>query len=124
MNIFDKQIIVLHRGNSAEVLITLTDRDTGEPITIETDDKVLFTMNNQNGLKTIQKVLTSENISPDDQHSLVLTIEPEETVIPTGEYPYDVLLITNDNKAITCISSTIVIRPAVGLYTDVGGDGE
>ena len=122
MNIFDKQVITLYRGNSAEVLITLTDRDTGEPITIEQDDKVLFTA--KKGLKTIQKVLTIEDISPDDQHSLILTIEPEETVIPTGEYPYDVLLITNDNKAITCISSTLIIRPAVGLYTDVGGDGE
>lgn len=122
MNIFDKQVITLYRGNSAEVLITLTDRDTGEPITIETDDKVLFTA--KKGPKTIQKVLTVENISPDDQHSLILTIEPEETVIPTGEYPYDVLLITHDNKAITCISSTLIIRPAVGLYTDVGGDGE
>lgn len=122
MNIFDKQVITLYRGNSAEVLITLTDRDTGEPITIEQDDKVLFTA--KKGLKTIQKVLTIEDISPDDQHSLVLTIEPEETVIPTGEYPYDVLLITHDNKAITCISSTLIIRPAVGLYTDVGGDGE
>lgn len=122
MNIFDKQVITLYRGNSAEVLITLTDRDTGEPITIEQDDKVLFTA--KKGLKTIQKVLTVENISPDDQHSLILTIEPEETVIPTGEYPYDVLLITHDNKAITCISSTLIIRPAVGLYTDVGGDGE
>lgn len=122
MNIFDKQVITLYRGNSAEVLITLTDRDTGEPITIETDDKVLFTA--KKGPKTIQKVLTVENISPDDQHSLILTIEPEETVIPTGEYPYDVLLITHDNKAITCISSTLVIKPAVGLYTDVGGDGE
>lgn len=122
MNIFDKQVITLYRGNSAEVLITLTDRDTGEPITIEQDDKVLFTA--KKGLKTIQKVLTIEDISPDDQHSLILTIEPEETVIPTGEYPYDVLLITHDNKAITCISSTLVIKPAVGLYTDVGGDGE
>lgn len=122
MNIFDKQVITLYRGNSAEVLITLTDRDTGEPITIEQDDKVLFTA--KKGLKTIQKVLTVENISPDDQHSLILTIEPEETVIPTGEYPYDVLLITHYNKAITCISSTLIIRPAVGLYTDVGGDGE
>lgn len=122
MNIFDKQVITLYRGNSADVLITLTDRDTGEPITIEQDDKVLFTA--KKGLKTIQKVLTVENISPDDQHSLILTIEPEETVIPTGEYPYDVLLITHDNKAITCISSTLVIKPAVGLYTDVGGDGE
>lgn len=122
MNIFDKQVITLYRGNSAEVLITLTDRDTGEPITIEQDDKVLFTA--KKGLKTIQKVLTIDDISPDDQHSLILTIEPEETVIPTGEYPYDVLLITHDNKAITCISSTLIIRPAVGLYTDVGGDGE
>lgn len=121
MNIFDKQVIVLYRGNSAEVLITLTDRDTGEPITIEQDDKVLFTA--KKGPKTIQKVLTVDNISPDDQHSLILSIAPEETVIPTGEYPYDVLLITHDNKAITCISSILIIRPAVGLYTDVGGDG-
>lgn len=120
LNIFDKQLLYLTRGNSAEIAITLTDEDTKQPIVIGEGDKVLFTVKNARGVTVIQKVLTSSDIS-EDGHTLLMNILPSETVIPTGEYPYDVLLVTLDGQAVTFISSTMIINPAVGLYTDVGG---
>ena len=120
LNIFDEQLLKITKGNSVEVLITLTDTDTGLPIVIGEGDKVLFTAKNQNGVTALQKILTHTDIA-EDGHSLVMTILPEETNITTGDYPYDVLLVTLDGQAITFISSTMIITPAVGLYTDVGG---
>ncbi|MBO7450684.1 MAG: hypothetical protein J6U54_09970 [Clostridiales bacterium] len=119
-NIFDKQLLKITQGNSVEVLITLTDTDTGLPITIGEGDKVLFTVKNQNGITVIQKTLTSNDLA-EDGYSIIMTVLPEETNIMTGEYPYDVLLVTLDGQAVTFISSTVIITPAVGLYTDVGG---
>lgn len=119
-NIFDKQLLKITQGNSVEVLITLTDTDTRLPITIGEGDKVLFTVKNQNGITVIQKTLTSNDLA-EDGYSIIMTILPEETNIVTGEYPYDVLLVTLDGQAVTFISSTVIITPAVGLYTDVGG---
>lgn len=122
LNIFDAQLIKITKGNSAEVLITLTDSETGLPIVIEEGDKVLFTAKSKNGVMVIQKVLTLADLDSDG-HSLVMTIMPEETNIETGEYPYDVLLATLSGQVTTFISSVMVITPAVGLYTDVGGGG-
>jgi hypothetical protein len=42
-------------------------------------------------------------------------------MLTTGEYLYDVLLLTSDGQAITFISSSLVIEKAIGLYTDAGG---
>lgn len=122
LNIFDAQLIKITKGNSAEVLITLTDSETGLPIVIDEGDKVLFTAKSKNGVMVIQKVLTLADLDSDG-HSLVMTIMPEETNIETGEYPYDVLLATLSGQVTTFISSVMVITPAVGLYTDVGGGG-
>jgi hypothetical protein len=121
LNIFDKQLLYITRGNSAEILITLTDTDTGLPIVIGEGDKVLFTAKNQNGVTVIKKVLTSTDLA-EDGHSLIMDILPSETDIVTGEYRYDVLLVTLDGQAVTFISSTMIITDAVGLYTDLGGD--
>lgn len=122
LNIFDAQLIKITKGNSAEVLITLTDSETDLPIVIDEGDKVLFTAKSKNGVMVIQKVLTLADLDSDG-HSLVMTIMPEETNIETGEYPYDVLLATLSGQVTTFISSVMVITPAVGLYTDVGGGG-
>lgn len=121
LNIFDKQLLYITRGNSAEILITLTDTDTGLPIVIGEGDKVLFTVKNQNGVTVIKKVLTNTDLA-EDGHSLIMNILPSETNITTGEYKYDVLLVTLEGQAVTFISSTMIITDAVGLYTDLGGD--
>lgn len=121
LNIFDKQLLYITRGNSVEILITLTDTDTGLPIAIGEGDKVLFTAKNQNGVTVIKKVLTSTDLA-EDGHSLIMNILPIETDITTGEYKYDVLLVTLEGQAVTFISSTMIITDAVGLYTDLGGD--
>lgn len=122
LNIFDECALRLTKGNSADISITLTDADTGEPIVIETGDNVLFTVKDKRGETVIKRILTPADISPDDGHSLILTLEPEETMLTTGEYLYDVLLVTSDGQAITFISSSLIIQQAIGLYTDVGGD--
>ena len=120
LSIFDEKLLRITKANSAEIAITLTDNDTGEPITIGPGDSVLFTAKNKNGVTVIQKTLT-ENDLDTDGHTILMQILPSETNIQTGEYPYDVLLVTLDGQAVTFISSTMVISPAVGLYTDVGG---
>lgn len=120
LNIFDKQLLQITCGNSAEIAIVLTDTDTGQPITIGEGDKVLFTAKSKNGTTVIKKELTSNDLA-EDGYTLLMKILPEETLISTGEYPYDVLLVTLDGQAVTFISSYMIINPAVGVYTDVGG---
>lgn len=120
-NLFDECVLRLTRGNSADISITLKDAYTGDPIVIEEGDSVLFTAKDKRGETVIKRTLTHADISPDDGHSLILPITPEETMLMTGEYLYDVLLLTSDGQAITFISSSLVIEKAIGLYTDAGG---
>lgn len=124
VDIFDKQLLRVTKGNSAEVVIAITDKESGEPITITASDTVIFTASDKAGKTVIQKTLTIDNLT-EDGHSLLLEIGHDETMLQTGEYPYDVMLVTDDpKKVMTFISSTLIIEPAVGLYTDdVGGDG-
>ena len=124
LNIFDEQLLNIVQGNSAEIVITITDRETGSFITIGEKDNVLFTVKNARKETVIQKVLTSNDISEDDGYSLLARIEPEETMINTGDYSYDVLLVTSDGQAITFVSSNLIIQTAVGLYTDIGGGSD
>lgn len=123
VDIFDNQLLRVTKGNSAEIVITINNKESGEPITIGASDTVIFTVSDQAGKTVIQKTLGIENLT-EDGHSLLLEIEHDETMLLTGEYPYDVMLITEDpKKVMTFISSTLIIEPAVGLYTDdVGGD--
>ena len=73
------------------------------------------------GTIALRKELTSNDIS-DDGHTLVMSLTPSDTMLITGEYPYDVLLSTFDGQVITFISSYMVIRPAVGLADNTGGE--
>ena len=124
VDIFDKLLLRITKGNSAEVAITITDTKSGEPISIGPTDTVVFTANDKNGKTVLQKPLTIANLL-EDGHTLLLEIEHDETMLPTGEYPYDIMLVTDDPKKImTCISSTLIIEPAVGLYTDDIGGGD
>lgn len=119
--LFDNNVIKITRGNSADISITVTDAESGEPITLETGDKVVFTAKNPAGVTVIRKELTSNDASEEDPTILIMSLAPDDTLITTGEYKYDVLYLTQDSQAITFISSVLVILPAVGLYTDAGG---
>ena len=123
VDIFDNQLLRVTKGNSAEIVITINNKESGEPITIGASDTVIFTASDKAGKTVIQKALSIENLT-EDGHSLLLEIGHDETMLLTGEYPYDVMLVTEDpKKVMTFISSTLIIEPAVGLYTDdVGGD--
>lgn len=123
VDIFDKQLLRVTKGNSAEIAIGIIDKESGEPIVIGASDTVIFTASDKAGKTVIQKTLTIDNLA-EDGHSLLLEIGHDETMLQTGEYPYDVMLVTDDpKKVMTFISSTLIIEPAVGLYTDdVGGD--
>ncbi|MBR4431007.1 MAG: hypothetical protein IKU36_01770 [Bacteroidales bacterium] len=123
VDIFDKQLLRVTKGNSAEIAISIIDKESGEPIVIGATDTVIFTASDKAGKTVIQKTLTIDNLA-EDGHSLLLEIGHDETMLQTGEYPYDVMLVTDDpKKVMTFISSTLIIEPAVGLYTDnVGGD--
>lgn len=119
-NIFDNQRLLITQGNSVEIAITITDTDTGEPIELKIGDQILFTVKSKRGETLIKKVLTENDYNEDGD--LILSIDASDTMIPTGEYPYDALLVTYDGQAATFISSSMVISPAVGHYTDLGGD--
>lgn len=121
LNIFDKHLLKITEGNSVDVLIGITDAKTKEPITIGDGDKVIFAAKDAKGTIALRKELTSNDIS-DDGHTLVMSLTPRDTMLITGEYPYDVLLSTFDGQAITFISSYMVIRPAVGLADSTGGE--
>lgn len=117
-SIFDKQVLKIRRGNSAEIRISLIDSKTDESIIISSEDRVLFTVKNRNRDTVIQRILTLEDM--DEGHAaLVLNLEPSETMLITGEYRYDVLLVTGDGAATTFISSALIIEPSLGLYTDI-----
>lgn len=118
LNIFDKQLLKIRMGNSAEIRISVTDSKTGEPVVISGEDRVLFTVKNRNRETVIQKTLTPEDMD-EGRAILVLNLEPSDTMILTGEYRYDVLLVTGDGIATTFISSALIIEPALGLYTDI-----
>lgn len=120
-SLFDKQVLKIRRGNSAEIRISVTDSKTGEPVIISGEDRVLFTVKNRTRDTVIQKTLTPEDM--DEGHAtLVLNLEPSDTMILTGEYRYDVLLVTGDGVATTFISSALIIEPSLGLYTDIHPD--
>lgn len=125
LNIFDPNLLKIVKGNSAEISIVMVDPKTGLPYDIASADKVLFTVKKNHYDKTpiIQKELTILDVGEDD-HTLILNLNPKDTMIITGEYMYDVLLVTGDNRAITFISSNLIIEPAAGLYTDVCPDPE
>ncbi|MBO7449398.1 MAG: hypothetical protein J6U54_03430 [Clostridiales bacterium] len=123
----DANTISIVKGNSAGIDITLIDPETREPYILQEEDKVLFTVKNQNGKTVIQKVLTNADYSDPEDSSLDLEISPDDTIsLPTGGYRYDCLLLTSDGKAITFISSFFLITEALGLYTDIqdGDTGE
>lgn len=125
-DIFGDNIIKIVRGNSALIDITPIDTETGDPIILESSDKVLFTAKDRNGNTVIQKQLTSQDYSDPEDPSLNCIIDKEDTVdLLTGEYKYDCLYIYPDGQAITFISSTLIILDAVGTYKDIlpsGGD--
>lgn len=110
----------LTRGNTLVIDITPIDEETSEPIILEGDDKVLFTIRNITRNSKIQKVLTSDDYSDAEDTSLNCIIEPADTInwLP-GEYPYDCLLYKNGNVT-TFISSFVHITEAIGDYTDLG----
>lgn len=118
-NIFDENIIEITRGNSAVIDITPIDTDTGAPFKLSEGDRVLFTLKSKRGTKVFQKVLTNADYESEEDDSLNLELAPEDTIdLISGEYFYDCLLLTDDNQAATFISSTLIIKEAIGLYTD------
>lgn len=124
-NIFDDNVIEITRGNSALINITPIDTDTGAPFKLSEGDKVLFTLKNKRGANVLQKTLTSENYDDEEDDSINLELEPEDTInLISGEYLYDCLLITSEDQVATFISSSLIIKEALGLYTDTPEGGE
>jgi hypothetical protein len=112
-NLFDKQVIFCYQGNSMLIEITLTDTETGEPIPVENDDYVLFTVSNKNNNIVIQKKLTQYDYDSEDE-CLHCNLDSNETAdLPTGEYYYDCLYVCG-TQSTTFISSSLVITKAYG----------
>jgi len=117
----DANALTLVRGNSAIIDITPINDETKEPIRLEVDDKVLFTIKTHMGTTKLQKTLTSADYSGEQDSSLKCMIYPNDTIDwGTGEYLYDCLLVTHDGTVTTFMSSTFTLAPALGVYTDLG----
>lgn len=123
-NLFDTSVLTIYQGNSLELDIYLTDTDTGEPVPIEDDTYVLFTVENKNHDIVIQKKLTSSDYDAElDPPAVVCQINVDDTIdLPTGEYMYDCLYVNGDT-AVTFVSSSVVISRAIGRYTDSNSTG-
>lgn len=123
-NLFDTSVLTIYQGNSLELDIYLTDTDTGEPVPIENDAYVLFTVENKNHDIVIQKKLTSSDYDAElDPPAVVCQINVDDTInLPTGEYMYDCLYVNGDT-AVTFVSSSVVISRAIGKYTDSNSTG-
>lgn len=123
-NLFDTSVLTIYQGNSLELDIYLTDTDTGEPVPIEDDAYVLFTVENKNHDIVIQKKLTSSDYDAElDPPAVVCQINVDDTIdLPTGEYMYDCLYVNGDT-AVTFVSSSVVISRAIGKYTDSNPTG-
>lgn len=123
-NLFDKSVFTIYQGNSIELNIYLTDSDTGEYVQLDDGSYVLFTIEDKNHNKVIQKKLTSSDYRPElDPPALSCSIEADETInLTSGEYLYDCLYVEG-NSVTTFISSTVVIARAIGKYTDVSENG-
>lgn len=119
-NLFDDNRIEITKGNTATIDITPIDDNTGEPIILGKGDYVLFTVKSRNGTKVIQKTLTMDNYDDDSDKSINCDLESSDTSsLLTGEYAYDCLLVTSDGQAVTFISSSLVIKEAIGIYNDI-----
>lgn len=115
----DGNIISLTKGNTA-VLDILPWIDTPDnPVFLEENDKVLFTIKHLFGNVMLQRVLTKSDQNEDG--CVKLTIYPEETInMAPAEYTYDVVLIFESGESYTFIpKSTFQILPAVGTYQDL-----
>ena len=112
LNLFDKHLLRVPRGNSVDIMVPVP--------CITSADKVLFTVKKHpdDDDKIIQKTLTTENVGPDG-HSLFLHLNPDDTMLVTGDYVYDFLFVTGNGQAKTIVSSYMIIEPSVGLITDV-----
>lgn len=119
-DLFDGNVIFITRGNTATIDITPIDSATQNPFILQNGDKVLFTVKDSNRRTVIKKTLTNADYTDPEDTSLNCTLEAEDTAnLLTGDYKYDCLLVTSDGQAVTFISSSFVIKEAVGMYTDV-----
>ena len=120
-NISDCNFISLTRGNSAVIQITPTDSNTGDPIILSDTDRVIFTIKNRRNVTVFQKILTANDYE-EGSTALSCYMDPDDTIdLPTGEYKYDCLFVTDDKQAVTFIQSIFVLTDAYGVYTDAGG---
>lgn len=115
----DNNRLVITAGNSVIIDITPIDEETGAPIILGENDKVLFTVKSNLGFTKIQKTLTIDNYSDPEDTSVNCVLDPDDTIeLEPGEYVYDCLLY-KDNNVTTFISSTIRIEKPLGKYTDL-----
>jgi hypothetical protein len=118
-DIFDPNWIKIVQGNSREIKFNLLDPNTGEPLSVGSDDVVLFTVKSKLDKKVIQKILTSANVDASD-NTITCMVRPYDTEqLITGEYWYDVLYVGANEKTVTFISSIFQVLPAIGLSSDV-----
>lgn len=121
-NMRDSNLIFITRGNSLDVVIKLTDNSSGESYVLQDGDTVLFTVK-YHGDTVLQKTLTKDDYSDDEEPELICSIDPSETIsLVTGEYDYDCLIVTANGVVNTFVRSTLIVNEAIGTYEDLGGE--
>lgn len=105
--------IILTRGDSAELVLTITNPQTGEPFVPGDDDEVYFTVKKSIRDKTpvIQKTLDHGIVRHEDSISILL--DPADTAdLSYGIYKYDVELVTASGYTDT------VVPPGLFIITE------
>lgn len=113
--------IVLTQGNSCKIDITPYDEFTSEPIILQGEDRVIFTIKSPSGRKYFQRILTSEHYDCEEDKSLNLYLVPEDTIdLQPFSYLYDVLIVFENGETATFIDSSIFkIVQALGTIRDL-----
>lgn len=109
-------MILLPRGNTLELLVTITDTD-GNPYKLAEGDTAMFTVKAADGreeVPIIQKLLTAQDMNKDGD--VEFRIAPEETIaLEKGYYLFDfAVCIAGDDFYTAVLTDTFKILPALG----------
>lgn len=105
--------IILTRGDSAEIVLTITNPQTGEPFVPGDEDQVYFTVKKaiHDRDSVIQKTLGHGIVRHEDSISILL--DPADTAdLSYGIYKYDVEVVT-----VTGYTDTVV-PPGLFIVTE------
>ena len=118
-------VIMLTRNDSCEITTyPYTQGAAGEeiPISLDSDDVVMFAVANRTGRIYLRKILTNADVDADGY--LLLKISPEDTAdMPAGEYVFSFAYMPNHGEeCYTYAVGVFNLTVAVATVKQLGGD--